>query len=377
MPRRKKRAAWGSLTQIDSTTWRLRYWSSGPDGYKRRSKTLRNATRLDAERARSELMLAHSEDAPCPTVGEVWDSYALPAYQRRVDAGELSPRTLRQFESVWANHIAPRWDGVQCDAVRPLHVQQWLDGMGLTTARQALTIMATTMDHAVRFELCAHNPMRERYLMPSASTVERRDEGVWTLPQLGEVWRAVRGTWAEAAVLLMAFGGLRVGESLGVRTEDVDVDVVDGVPLALVEVRRQVPNAGKSATERLKTPQSRRMAVVPGRAALRLLRLAADADGWLSGDGLGRPNSQRRLNAEWSRAELPERHPLHNLRNSWQTNMRWVMRVPPYFIEALMGHAVAGVTGTYYDRPDASMLARVVAEAYAERPYDAGWDWCG
>jgi hypothetical protein len=47
---RKKRAAWGSLTQIDSTTWRLRFWASGPDGYRRRSKTIRG-TRLDAERA--------------------------------------------------------------------------------------------------------------------------------------------------------------------------------------------------------------------------------------------------------------------------------------------------------------------------------------
>lgn len=38
MPRRKKRSAWGSLTQVDAQTWRLRYWSAGPDGYRRRSK---------------------------------------------------------------------------------------------------------------------------------------------------------------------------------------------------------------------------------------------------------------------------------------------------------------------------------------------------
>ena len=64
MPRRKKRAAWASLAQVGPQTWRLRYWAEGPDGYKRRSKTIRNATRKDAERVRSELMLAHGDDAP-------------------------------------------------------------------------------------------------------------------------------------------------------------------------------------------------------------------------------------------------------------------------------------------------------------------------
>ena len=50
---RKKRSAWGALTQVDAQTWRLRYWSAGPDGYRRRSKTVRG-TRLDAERVRAE-----------------------------------------------------------------------------------------------------------------------------------------------------------------------------------------------------------------------------------------------------------------------------------------------------------------------------------
>jgi integrase len=177
--------------------------------------------------------------------------------------------------------------------------------------------------------------------------------------------------------LLCGFGGLRVGEALGVRSEDVGEAIVGGVRLAVVSVSRQVSQEGP--TDSLKTPQSRRAVPVPGRAGARLLELAAACDGWLAGDGLGGPSTRARLSKAWRVAELPDgmRHPLRNLRNSWQTNMRWVMRVPPYFIEALMGHAVAGVTGTYYDRPDASMLARVVAEAYAERPYDAGWDWCG
>ncbi len=371
---RKKRAAWGALTQVDAGTWRIRYWSSGPDGYRRRSKTVRG-TRLDAERARSELMLEHSEDAPCPTVGEVWERWMLPDLERRVDSGDVARSTLDQYRWGWQRHVEPVWSHVQCDAVRPLAVQQWLYGITATAAKQGLLLLRMALDYAVRYELVGHNPCRERYVMPSKSTVSERDKGVWTLDELGEVWRVAHGTWWESAFLLCAFGGLRVGEALGVRSEDVGAATVDGVRLALVRVERQAAPSG--VTDVLKTPQSRRTVAIPGRAGQRLLELAASAPDYLSGDGLGGASTRYRLRKAWERCSLPDRlrHPFRNLRNSWQTNMRWTMRVPPFLIEPMMGHRLQGVTGQHYDRPDAEMFAEAVAEAYRARPFDAGWTW--
>ena len=378
MPRKTKRSAWGSLTRVDSQTWRIRYWASGPDGYKRRSKTVRGS-RKDAERARSELMLAHSDDAPCPTVGEVWRTYALPTWERMVGDGDLAAQTLAVRRSAWNRHVAPTWDAVQCDGVRPLAVQQWLDTLNYSQAKISMFVLRAVMDYAVRYEYVAHSPMRERYVMPSKSTIDRRDAGVWTLDELGEVWRAVRGEWFEAAYLLAAFGGLRVGESLGVRSDDVTAAVVDGQTLAMVCVERQVMNVGGRVSDALKNEQSRRTVAIPGRAGARLLALASAADGYLTGDGFGGPTKQRILKESWHRAQdaMDARlvHPFQNLRNSWQTNMRWSLRLPPWLIEPMMGHRVEGVTGMHYDRPDAEMFAEAVARAYAERPYDAGWEW--
>jgi hypothetical protein len=126
MPRRKsKRSAWASITEVRAgECYRIRYWSAGPDGYRRRSCTIRG-TRKQAEQRRAELMLAHSDDAPCPTVGEVWERWYLPATVRRVDDGDLSEHTLMQTRSTWNRHVSPRWESVPCDAVRPLHIQQW------------------------------------------------------------------------------------------------------------------------------------------------------------------------------------------------------------------------------------------------------------
>lgn len=374
MPRgKKRRAAWGSIASAGDGVWRLRYWATDATGvYRRLSETV-YGTRKDAERRRAELMLEHSEDAPCPTVGQAWERWAWPDLERRFEGGDVSLNTMRQYKSAWARHVAPTWADVPLDAVRPLTVQQWLYGLGRTQAEQGTKLLSKVMDYAVRYEVVPHNPMRERYVMPSKSTVDAQDAGVWALAELGPLWASLRGQWLEPAFLLAAFGGLRVGESLGPLASEVELRDVGGVPVALVPVVRQVGASGE-ATGRLKTPQSERTAVIAGRAALRLAELAGAAPaGWpLTNDGLGGFQSQRRLGRAWE--ALGAEHPFRNLRNSWQTWMRWELRVPPYLIEPMMGHRVAGVTGAHYDRPAADMFAEVVADAYRARPWDADWD---
>ena len=379
---RHKRAAWASLAQVGPQTWRIRYWSEGADGYRRRSVTVRG-TRKQAEQRRAELMLAHGDDAPCPTVGEVWRSYAMPELERRVEGGDLSPRTLAAYRRSWEADVAPTWADVPCDQVRPLAVQQWLTGLTLSQARRGAQVLSTAFVHAVRFGACERNPMREKYLMPSKSTVVRRDTGVWTLEELGGVWRAVRegAPWMEPAFLVAAFGGARVSESLGVVAGEVELADRGGVPVALVPILRQITKED-GPSDRLKTERSRRVAVVPGRAAVRLASVAAGlpADAWLTNDGLGGWCSRDRLNRAWNRSVLPllpedGRHLFQSLRNSWQTNCRWSLGMRPEHVEPLMGHVGQGVTGHHYDRPHVLMLADVVADAYRAHPYDADWTW--
>lgn len=378
MPRKKKpnRAAWGSVSyDARSRVARVRYWAMTPEGYRRCSRTFRDVSRAEAEEKRAALLLEHGRDAPCPTVGDVWARWVLPDLRRRLEEGDIAENTVKEYCSAWRCHVAPRWGGVPCDGVRPLSVQQWLSSMGLSQARAALKPLTRAMDYAVRYEFVDHNPMREKYLMPSRSTVSRHDDGVWTLEELGEAWRAVFGSWLEPAFLLAGFGGCRVGESLGVVAGEVELREVDGVPVAVVSIERQIPNRGAVPTDVLKTPHSRRAVVLCGRAALRLASLAEGLPAGvpLTNDGIGRWQTQTRLTREWRRLGMA--HPFRNLRNSWATNCRWALRLPPWIVEPMLGHSGRDVTARHYDRPAAEMYAEYMADAYLAAPYDSGWTW--
>ena len=57
-------------------------------------------------------------------------------------------------------------------------------------------------------------------------------------------------------------------------------------------------------------------------------------------------------------------HPFRNLRNSYQTFMRWEVGLAPHYIEELLGHKGTTVTDLYYDRPDESAIVSVTVDAW-------------
>ena len=369
MGRKRKRSSWGSVTEVRRGVWRLRYYAETPQGYKRCTEMV-HGTRTDADDRLAELRLCHSKDAPAPTVAMIWNQFMYPDYERMVAAGDRAEGTLLQYRSLWSAHVEPYWGDKPCDQIRPLEVQQWLYSLNSTAAEGSLKVLRPCLDYAVRYEYINANPFRAKYLMPSKTTIKHSDNGIWDLQQLASLWNSIHGEWFEGAFVLAAFGGLRVGEALGVLFEDIQDASRDGIPMVLVQVERQVRNNGE-LSERLKTAQSYREVPIVGKAAEWLLK-AENGSAWLTTNGLGSHSTQATLVREWNRCGAE--HPFRNLRNSWQTWMRWEAKVPPHFIEPMMGHVVPGVSGEYYDRPSSERLAEVLAESYKSCRWDKKWD---
>lgn len=367
---RRLRDEWGSITEVErGRRYRIRYWGTDGNGiYRRMSCTVRG-TKRDAEKKRAELMLRHSDEAQTVTIDYIWTQWYLPFMMRRLENNEVSEKTVSQYRSKYHSIVRDKWGDVPCDGVKPLLVQQWLDTETYSRSRQAMNILRPMLDYAVRYGQIDSNPFREKYVMPSKASVSRRDVGTWKFDELGVVWDAVRGEWYEGAFLCAAYGGMRVGESMGVKVDDIDVSLVDGLTVATIHVQRQVLNSG-GVSDRLKNPQSNRTAVIVGEPATRLSEIAATSPTWVCGDGFGNPSKQPRLVSAWRALsdKLPTGlwHPYRNLRNSYQTIMRWEVGLAPYYIEELLGHKGSTVTDLYYDRPRSEIIASVTVGAWKD-----------
>lgn len=376
MARGKTRRTWGCNESAGPGRRRIRYWADLGDGrgYRRVSETI-EGTRRDADQVLAERRVEHSGDAPSPTVGAVWERWVRPTLAARAADGEISPGTLSHYDAAWERQVAPRWARVQATDVRRADVQAWYDGMTRSQAQMARIVLRAIFDECELREIAPASIGRYRYRMPRGGEV--RDRGIWTLDELRRVWEASADTPMEAWLVLSAFGGPRVGESLGARVEEAWRWDGGPVPVAVVPIVRQAERDG-TVTTRLKTASSSHAAVVPGPMGARLLRLCEEAgEGWvLPGRRPDEPMLREALRQRFEallREAGVERHPLRNLRNSWETYTHWTLGVEPEKVERMMGHAGKGVTERHYDRPEAESLAAEAARAYALHPFADGW----
>lgn len=372
------RRDWGSIAHVRKGVWRLRYWAETDTGYRRCSQTVRGTRKQAGERL-AKLRLEHGHDTPCPTVEQCWKRWYLPDRTRMVEQGDLAPQTLEQYKSTWRRHVGPRWGTMPVDCVHPLDVQQWLLARKRVAAEASLHLMRQILDYATRYGFIGTNPLAMRYLLPSSTTIEKRDSGVWTVRELGDVWRACWDTWFEAAMLLAGFGGCRVGEALAVRSDDVREGCVDHVPVVFVRIERQVDAHGR-VVERTKNQWSTRTSLLVGMPAQRLIQLASHrgANELLSKGPHDRVTSQKDLRLAFVQQLEAHDVPVHlfkNLRKTWQTNARWVLRLPPWIVEPMMGHVGTSVTSHHYDKPSEQEFAEALVEAWHTHPYGDQYTW--
>lgn len=386
MPRR--RSSWGCVTRLDRDRYRLRWWALEGGTYERRSKVVRG-TRREAERALAKIRAGMDETQRGPrrvgrrvTVGEAYERWWLPKATCEVEDGRRANSTLMQAKSTWRRHVAPRWATVRVDDVAPLGVQQWLSTMTRMPSRSSLYLLRRVLDLAQLYGQVPTNVARMKYDLPE--TQSTHPEGVYRADQLAEIAEGLRGSLAEPAAILCAFGSCRVGEALGVACEDASFTRRGPHTIAVVEIRRQMCSDG-TVSDRLKNRWSYRPVVVPEPWSLRLMdivsaRLAA-SEAWLSDDGNGCPLRQKTALKSWSQA-FSDDGPLHHLpdlrmralRRSWETVMRWELGVPPERVEKMMGHVGHGVTGRHYDRPDAAQFVTTIVDALDAHPLWRGRD---
>ncbi|WP_375407414.1 tyrosine-type recombinase/integrase [uncultured Amnibacterium sp.] len=133
----------------------------------------------------------------------------------------LKPSSVRPVEIAWRLYVEPRWGTTPVSAVRYSDVQEWVseisEGRSATTVLRAHGVLASILDVAARDRRISSNPARG-VKMPrknkKAHTYLTHEQGSTLALECGN---------KRTFVLVLAYCGLRWGEAVGLRVQDVDL----------------------------------------------------------------------------------------------------------------------------------------------------------
>ncbi len=138
-------------------------------------------------------------------------------------AQHLRPKTLESYEGLARNHILPRLGHRPIGQIHPLEIRGWLseldtEGVSPATARAAFAVLRLTFTAAVESGAVGRNPAT-LVKPPKAPTREMR---FLTADDVARIVDAI-GPEYRALVLILAYSGIRVGEAIALRIDNLDL----------------------------------------------------------------------------------------------------------------------------------------------------------
>lgn len=269
---RRARHQKGSLQRVKrkkgQDVWIFRWYEIQPDGTKKYRKVVVGTveefkTETDAHKAVDALRLTINEQTPRQQLKEISLDTLVQHYRQHEmpdifyknsqlpegiaeDENRKTYATQDTYEGYLKKWILPRWKSYRLQDVKAVQVEQWLKSLALAPGSKAKirNIMSALYSHAIRWEWAKHNPIT--YVRQSAK--RRKIPAILTIEQIKDFLSHLREP-CRTAVLLDAASGLRVGELLGLKWEDVNFETLE------VNLTRSVV---KQKITRCKTEASRK-----------------------------------------------------------------------------------------------------------------------
>ena len=283
--------------------------------------------------------------------------------QRRVNGRPLAPRTTELYEDLLAHHILPALGAlgvakITTEAVRGWHAEV-SSHASPTVAAKAYRLLHAIMTTAEEDDRIGRNPCRIKGA-GAESAPERPTVGPGLVLDLAD---AIDERY-RAMVLLAGFGGLRLGEMLGLRA--ANVDPLHGT--VTVEEQRVHLRRGRNLTSAPKSEAGRRTVHVPAVVVDALRRHAATfgtgPGGLVFTRPGGEPLARGYFYTAWCRAkrevDAPDELRPHDLRHAGATLAAWTGASTKELM-ARLGHSSPGAALIYQHA--ASDRDRVIAEA--------------
>jgi integrase len=348
----------GSIWRRKSGGWSAQYTVYTSEGRKRR--TLYGKTRQEVA-AKLSKALADREggltfDAGAMTVGEYlarWLSHSV--------RDTVSQKTYERYESIVRVHLSPALGRIRLKALTPDHVRGlYREKLDSGLAPRTVLHIHRTLSKALK--QAADDGLIPRNAAASVKPPQARREEMQPLSrdQVGMFLDTVKGDRMEALYVLAITAGLRQGELLALKWEDVDLEGTNPT----LEVRRSLSETrGRRSFVTPKSGHGRHLRL-SGRAvsALRAHRKRQLEErvrkaglwqdhGLIFPSEVGTPMSGRNLYRAFKirvkRAALPQTLRFHDLRHTCAT-LLLKQGINPKFVQELLGHADISLTLNTY-----------------------------
>lgn len=249
---------------------------------------------------------------------------------------------------------ALRWEKLQ-----PLHVQQMLNdrtraGLSPKSVRYILGTLRAALNQAVRWQLLSRNPAA----VVDGPRIEQYEINPFSPDEARTFLSALKGDRLEALYSVALTMGLRQGEALGLRWQDVDLQ------MGYIRISKQLQRIeGKLQLVEPKTKRSRRSLALPASIAKALAahrdrqleERTKAGDRWIEtglvfttpeGKGIDGTAITKQFHQKLQLAGLPQRR-FHDLRHSCAT-LLLVQGVSPRVVMDVLGHSQIGLTTNTY-----------------------------
>ena len=340
-----------------------------PDG---KRKSFYFKTKAEAIAAKNQAAVANAQGAliasPDQTLGDFLRDWLHHAARQT-----LRERSFDRYNDMIELHILPLLGKVKLQKLTPQHLQRFYsqksEQLAPATVRVIHAVLHRALSDALRWELVSRNVCD----VVKAPRVPKKEMHALTFEQARHLLKTAQGDPLEALYVLALTTGMRQGELLGLKWEDVDMQHGKvTIKRALSRFRHQ----GLKVTEP-KTEKSRRtIPLIPlALEALRQHRVRQQErrraagprwkdQGWIFCNTQGGPlyadhvveHSFRPL---LERAGLP-RIRFHDLRHS-TASLLLALDVHPKFVQELLGHSTISMTLDTYSHVLPSMLEDALA----------------
>jgi integrase len=348
----------GTVRQRANGAWEARYYDAS---WNRRS--IYASTKEEAVQSLREALHGRDRGLVPPTGRETVAEYLI----TWLAGTQLSirPTTYDVYERTVRLYLIPGMGRVRLSRLQPPQIRQlYLDllerGLSPKTVRNAAGVLHAALEQAVKDRTLAVNAAHAAG-RPKASAPEMR---TYSPDQVQRLFEAARGDSLEALYVLAITAGLRQGELLALRWQDVDLVGARLSVTATLEQRRRYP----ARLTPPKTPRSRRQVLLSA-AALEALgrrrgaqKVAVLPTAYVFARPDGSPMSGNYVYKRWRRLAQLAQVPVlrfHDLRHT-AASLMLGRGVHPKLVSEMLGHASIGITLDRYSHTTPAMHREAV-----------------